>query len=120
MKEIAEDPWPAVMPPDFSIAALVMGPKYPTAGVMPLAFWKATSAASVAGPKRSVSFPSEPGPEEDTIYPWLFSHTWRALTAGPVEPIDRSVVNGYGADADGILATAVEVEMLGTDVSELR
>jgi hypothetical protein len=51
MKEMVGDLWLTDMPPDFSIAALVKGPKYPTAGVMLSTFWKTTNAALVAGPK---------------------------------------------------------------------
>lgn len=44
-------------------AALVLGPKYPAAGVMPFAFWNLIKAARVAEPKRVVSFPEEPAPD---------------------------------------------------------
>ena len=43
------------VPPSLDMAARVRGPKYPTAGAMPFAFWNLASAASVAGPKYEVS-----------------------------------------------------------------
>ena len=44
------------------MAARVTGPKKPTAGVIPFAFWNLMSAARVRAPKRLVSFPGEPAP----------------------------------------------------------
>ena len=53
---------------------------------MRLAAWNLERADLVAGPKYMVSFPLEPAPDTDTVYPWVLRYTWRALTSVPVEP----------------------------------
>src|SRR3989344_6811481 len=79
------------------IAARVKGPKKPTAGVMPFAFWYAMTAALVRPPKKDVSLPGEPGPEEATVKPLALRSICRALTCSPSEPTVRSDLNAATA-----------------------
>ena len=50
------------------IADLVSGPKNPVAGIAN-ALWKRINAARVLRPNTVVSFPTEPLPEGETVYP---------------------------------------------------
>jgi hypothetical protein len=78
----------AVFPPESELTlAMVMGPKYPTAGEILFATWYLINAAVVAGPKYVDSLPGEPMPARETWKPWVFRNCWRDLTSEPVAPI---------------------------------
>ncbi len=62
-------------------SALVLGPKNPTAGVMPLAFWNLASAARVSGPNLVTSLPGEPGPLLAIGNPTEFKKTCNVLAS---------------------------------------
>ena len=78
---------------------LVIGPKYPTLGTIPLAAWKRARAFLVRVPKYIVSLPRDPGPVATTMNPLLLRYFWRARTSSPAAPMVRSrvkVVLGTG------------------------
>lgn len=77
----------------YLIAALVIGPKNPTAGVIFMAFWNFMTAARVAGPKRLVSLPFEPAPLTETIKPLALRYCWSAFTSKPDMPAERDLEN---------------------------
>ena len=85
--------------PSALTAALVTGPKYPAAGVIPLAAWKAATAAFVCPPK----YPVAPAGIE---YPLLISHVWRAVTSAPLLPRVRLRVNVSALAAPATVATS--------------
>jgi hypothetical protein len=93
---------------------LVICPKYPTEGVIPLAFCNLMTAARVSTPKNSVSFPTDPDPERETVYPWPFKYCWSSFTSASVIPMYRSLVN-FGVAAGVLVADGTEevVEAVG-------
>ena len=61
---------------------MVVGPKFPSDGLMPFAFWNLARALMVEGPKYVVSCPVEPLPDAATVYPWELRNIWRYMMSG--------------------------------------
>ena|SRR3989338_6796871 len=82
--------------------ARVAGPRIPVPAVKPEGAriseayfsWNLTTAALVADPKVAVSFPEDPGPEDETrVAESWFSSACRHFTSLPVLPTFRALEN---------------------------
>lgn len=63
----------------------------------------------MAGPKKEVSRPLEPGPEEETVNPWVLRKIWRLRTSGPDMPSFRVRVK-RGREEVEVVGAGVEVQ----------